>query len=68
MLREIVAHSARIRTVRFSPDGTQLLSASDDGSARIWLTRDKDVLALARRRVRPLTDEQNERLRQYLGR
>jgi WD40 repeat protein len=29
-------HTAAITTIRFSPDGGKVLSASDDGTARIW--------------------------------
>ena len=31
----------------FSPDGTRVLSGSDDGTARLWLVHSKDLLALA---------------------
>jgi len=32
-------HSAMIRTMSFSPNGQLLVTASDDGTARIWSTR-----------------------------
>jgi WD40 repeat protein len=31
-----VAHSRRVRRVCFSPDGRSLLTASDDGTAKVW--------------------------------
>jgi WD40 repeat protein len=35
----------------FSPDGTRLLSASDDGTARVYLLRVQDLVALAASRL-----------------
>ncbi len=32
-------HEARVAVVRFSPDGTRILTASDDGSAKVWDAR-----------------------------
>ncbi len=31
-------HTQRVRHIRFSPDGTELLSTSADGTARVWRT------------------------------
>jgi WD40 repeat protein len=67
-VREIVSDARRIFTVRFSPDGTRLLTSSDAGGARIWPVRADDLLALARRRLRSLSAAQAERLRWYLDR
>ncbi len=33
---DLVGHTAGVRSLEFSPDGTSLVSASDDGTARIW--------------------------------
>jgi WD40 repeat protein len=50
--------------VAFSPDGSQLAVASRDGTARIYLLRLEDLVALAKQRVtRSLT---NEECQQYL--
>ena len=32
----LVGHTATLWTIRFSPDGTQVVTASWDGTARIW--------------------------------
>jgi len=32
----LVGHTQAVRFVAFSPDGTRVLSISDDGSARVW--------------------------------
>ena len=34
--RILSGHTQRVRTVAFSPDGKRILSASDDGTARVW--------------------------------
>jgi WD40 repeat protein len=34
-----LVHHARIRSVRFSPDGSRVLTASDDRTAQLWDTR-----------------------------
>ncbi len=38
MLNNLRGHRARITQMKFSPDGSLLASASNDGSARIWET------------------------------
>jgi WD40 repeat protein/class 3 adenylate cyclase len=35
-LYELKGHTGIVHSVKFSPDGTRLASASDDGTARIW--------------------------------
>jgi WD40 repeat protein len=35
-VRSLVGHQALVRRVTFAPDGAALLSASDDGSIRLW--------------------------------
>jgi WD40 repeat protein len=35
-LSDTLAHEAKVRSLTFSPDGRLLVSASDDGTARIW--------------------------------
>lgn len=34
--RPLVGHSGYVRLARFSPDGARLVTASDDGTARVW--------------------------------
>ena len=34
--RKIAGHTGSIRAVAFSPDGTQVLTGSDDRTARVW--------------------------------
>lgn len=38
-------HSAEIRWIRFSPDGQEILTGSNDGTARLWSTSDGRPLA-----------------------
>jgi WD40 repeat protein/serine/threonine protein kinase len=35
-LMAITGHSARVRSIQFSPDGTQLITAAFDNTARVW--------------------------------
>ncbi len=35
-LTAVVAHDDRVRQCNFSPDGTRLVTASNDGTARVW--------------------------------
>jgi WD40 repeat protein len=60
-LREIPAHADSISTLGFSPDGTRILSGSGDGTARVWWTREQDLLRVARRELRSLSDAQRAR-------
>ena len=39
----LLGHLKYVRSVTFSPDGTRLASASDDGTVRIWEVETKDV-------------------------
>ncbi len=61
-LRELPGHARAannsIIRVCFSPDGTRILSGSADGTARIWWTREEDLLRVARKELRPLTEAQ----------
>jgi WD40 repeat protein len=36
-------HTALVRSARFSPDNSYILTASDDGTARLWLTDGKGL-------------------------
>ncbi|MCA8964178.1 MAG: hypothetical protein KDC48_04815, partial [Planctomycetes bacterium] len=50
-LRRIPAHQGIVHTLHFSADGSRLLSASADGTARVWIVREADLLELAKRRA-----------------
>lgn len=53
-----------LTSVDFSPDGSQLAAASRDGTARIYILKIEDLIALARQRItRSLTAEECQ---QYL--
>jgi WD40 repeat protein len=50
--------------VRFSPDGSRLVSGAEDGTARVWAIDVHDLIGLARGELtRMLTDEE---CRQFL--
>jgi WD40 repeat protein len=36
-----IVHPMRVTRVRFSPDGSWLLTACDDGQGRAWTAREK---------------------------
>ena len=44
ILQELVGHSAEIRGVAFSPDGTRVISGSFDGTIRLWDVHSGDLL------------------------
>ena len=47
-LEKILTHDAYIHTLEFSQDGTRLLSAGEDGTARVWdTTTGKELLRLS---------------------
>jgi WD40 repeat protein len=55
-------HTERIRSARFSSDNRQIITASNDATARMYLTQVNDLIELARTRVtRQLTC--NEKLK-----
>ena len=46
----------------FSPSGDRVVTTSEDGTARVWLTRPEDLLKVAEKRaVGPLTSAEFER-------
>lgn len=45
LLRTLTGHAAEIHEAAFSPDGTRVVTASGDGTARLWLTDDGSLLA-----------------------
>lgn len=52
LVREIDAHSDVVFALEFSTDGSRLLSCSRNNKARVWPVRTRDLLDLARRRLR----------------
>ncbi len=46
VLAVLQGHSGRVADISFSPDGRSLLSASDDGSARLWDAESGEQTAL----------------------
>lgn len=42
---ELRGHQGRIRHVEYSPDGKRVVTASDDGTARVWDATTEEVLA-----------------------
>lgn len=52
-------HTAEVRDVAFSPDGKYILTASNDGTARLWLTDIQDTInAICALLTRDLTAEE----------
>jgi WD40 repeat protein len=43
-VRRFTGHTAEVRDVAFSPDGKFILTASNDNTARLWLTDIKDTI------------------------
>ena len=50
-LRTLSSHSEYVRSVAYSPDGLQIVTASDDGTARVWIASIDDLLAEAARLI-----------------
>ena len=58
-LLTLYGHTARIFGIVISPDGTQLATASQDGTSRVYLLKMEDLVRLAQSRVtRSLTTEE----------
>jgi WD40 repeat protein len=56
---QLRGHTDAVYSATFSPDGTRVITASADGSTRIFLTRPENLLALAQlRATRTLTVEE----------
>ena len=57
-LRRFAGHTDEVRYVAFSPDGKYILTASQDGTARLWLTDfDATIHAVSGLLTRDLTRE-----------
>ncbi|MDE3090163.1 MAG: hypothetical protein KGJ80_12340 [Chloroflexota bacterium] len=46
-----MGHSNRVSRAAFNPDETHLATASDDGTVRIYLLRNEDLVELAHARL-----------------
>ena len=58
-VRRFTGHTAEVRGVAFSPDDKYILTASFDGTARLWFTRiDDTVRAVCDLLTRDLTSEE----------
>ena len=58
-VRRFTGHTNKVRDVAFSPDGKYILTASDDGTARLWLTDLHDTIdAVCALLTRDLTPEE----------
>jgi WD40 repeat protein len=44
-------HEGALRSAQFSPDGLRVVTASEDKTARVYLVRIEDLMALAKTRV-----------------
>jgi len=54
-------HTKYVNGAKFSPDGKYIVTASADGTARIYLVHIQDLIALAKTRVtRELTCEERQ--------
>jgi len=49
VLQSVHAHTARVRSAELSPNGTQVVTASDDQTAKVWNLATGDVRTLAGR-------------------
>jgi WD40 repeat protein len=58
-VRRFAGHKDEVRNVTFSPEGKYILTASSDGSARLWFTDIKDTIhAVCAVLTRDLTSEE----------
>jgi len=68
--RELVVlrgHERPITDASFSPSGDRVVTASQDGTARVWLVKTEELLGLAKRRTfRELTPGERKRYRALL--
>ncbi|NJO00543.1 MAG: WD40 repeat domain-containing protein [Bacteroidia bacterium] len=65
LLHTLREHTAPVNSVCFSPDGSQILTASDDRTAKLWVERQvQDVFELVlEREARSYQDEQEGRMK-----
>jgi WD40 repeat protein len=58
-VRRFIGHSNQVRDIDFSPDGKYILTASNDNTARLWLTNLNDTIqAVCALLTRDLTSEE----------
>jgi WD40 repeat protein len=58
-IRRLAGHTNEVRDVTFSPDGKYILTASEDSTARLWLTDLRNTIdAVCATLTRDLTPEE----------
>jgi WD40 repeat protein len=56
-------HKGRVNSAVFSPDGTRILTASADGTAKVWYTPEAIYEWLKTAPIPPLSAEEKKELR-----
>jgi WD40 repeat protein len=62
LLADFNKHKGSVNSAEFSPDGTRILTASEDGTAKIWYTPEAIYEWLKTAPIPPLTDKEKKEL------